>query len=48
MDDASRLIVGFGVFNEQTTENAITVLENAIEKYEKPAGMLTVHSFIQT
>ena len=43
MDDASRLIVGFGVFDEQTTENAITVLKKAIEKYGKPAGMLTDH-----
>lgn len=44
MNDASRLIVGFGIFDEQTAKNAILVLEDAIEKYGKPAGILTSHN----
>ena len=43
MDDASRLIVGFGVFDEPTTEHALDVLERAIRQYGKPAGILTDH-----
>lgn len=42
-DDASRLIVGFGVFNEPTSDHAIHVLEQAIKKYGKPAQVLTDH-----
>ena len=37
MDDASRLIVGSGVFDEQTTENAITVLKKACLLYTSPS-----------
>ena len=40
-DDASRLIVGFGVFDEATTDHAIRVLEDAIKRYGKPAQILT-------
>lgn len=43
MDDASRFIVGFGVFEEATTDHAIKVLKDAIKKYGKPAGILTDH-----
>ena len=43
MDDVSRFIVSFGVFDEQTTENAVLILEDAIEKYGKPLGILTDH-----
>ena len=43
MDDASRLITGFGVFAEATAANAIAVLEEAVQKYGKPAGVLTDH-----
>ncbi len=43
MDDASRLIVGFGVFDEPTTANALMVLHKAIKAYGKPAGILTDH-----
>jgi hypothetical protein len=32
MDDASRLIVGYGVFQEATAENTIQVLKQAIAK----------------
>jgi hypothetical protein len=30
MDDASRLITGYGSFQEATAENAISILEKAI------------------
>ena len=43
MDDASRLIVGFGVFEEATAANALNVLQKAIRNYDKPAGILTDH-----
>ena len=43
MDDASRFIVSFGVFEEATAANAIKVLEDGIQKYGKPAGILTDH-----
>ena len=42
-DDASRLIVGFGVFDEATSDHAIKVLEEAIKRYGKPAQVLTDH-----
>ncbi len=42
-DDASRLIVGFGVFDESTSDHAIKVLEEAIKRYGKPAQVLTDH-----
>ena len=42
-DDASRLIVGFGVFGEATGDHAIRVLEGAIKRYGKPAQVLTDH-----
>ena len=42
-DDASRFIVGFGVFDEPTGDHAIEVLEQAIQEYGKPAQILTDH-----
>ena len=30
LDDASRFIVGYGIFDEATTENAISVLDDRI------------------
>ena len=36
LDDASRLIVGYGVFDEATTENALKVLKEAMNNYGKP------------
>ncbi len=42
-DDASRMIMGFGVYNEPTSDHAIKVLEGAIKKYGKPAQILTDH-----
>lgn len=42
-DDASRFVTGYGVFEHATTENAISVLEDAIKKHGKPASILTDH-----
>ena len=41
MDDASRLIVGYGAFQEATAENTIQVLKQAISKYKSPHEILT-------
>jgi hypothetical protein len=41
MDDASRLITGYGSFQEATAENAIGVLEKAIGKHGCPKEILT-------
>jgi putative transposase len=43
LDDASRFIAGYDVFDEATTENAISVLERSINKYGKPLELLTDH-----
>lgn len=40
-DDASRLIVGFGVFGEATGAHAVKVLDEAIKKHGVPASILT-------
>jgi putative transposase len=41
MDDASRLIVSYGVFQEATAENTIHVLKQAITKHGCPREILT-------
>ena len=41
MDDASRLIVGRGIFQQATAENTIQTLKQAIAKYGRPHGILT-------
>jgi len=41
LDDASRLITGYGVFDEATAENAIKVLREAMDNYGKPESILT-------
>jgi putative transposase len=41
MDDASRLIVSYGVFQEATAENTINVLKQAISKHGCPREILT-------
>jgi putative transposase len=41
LDDASRFIVGYGLFDEATSEHAVEVLERAIKQYGKPASILT-------
>jgi len=43
MDDASRLIMGYGVFQEATAENTIQILKQAISKYGLPHEVLTDH-----
>ena len=42
-DDASRFIVGFGVYTEETIDNTVETLERAIELYGKPLEILTDH-----
>ena len=42
-DDASRFIVGSGVYSEETIDNTIETLEIAIELYGKPEEILTDH-----
>ncbi len=41
LDDASRLIVGYGLFSEATSERSVEVLKAAIRKHGKPASVLT-------
>lgn len=43
LDDASRFVVGHGIFDEATTENAISVLDGCIDRYGKPLELLTDH-----
>jgi putative transposase len=38
--DASRFIVGYGLFPEATSEHSVEVLKEAIKKYGKPAAIL--------
>jgi len=40
-DDASRLITGYGLFNEATSEHAVEVLDRAMMHYGRPASILT-------
>ena len=40
-DDASRFVTGYGMFEHATTENALTVLEEAIKNHGKPASPMT-------
>ena len=41
LDDASRFMAGYGVFQEATTENALLVLDEAIKAHGRPASILT-------
>ena len=41
MDDASRLIMAYGVFQEATAEHTIHALKHAIAKYGRPREILT-------
>ena len=41
MDDASRFIVAYGVYPQATTENTLTILNEAIAKYGRPLEILT-------
>ena len=40
-DDASRFIVGYGVFEEATGKHAVEVLKDSISRHGKPASVLT-------
>ena len=42
-DDASRMILAFGVFKEATGKHALEVLKEAISRHGKPASVLTDH-----
>ncbi len=41
LDDASRYVVGWGLFPEATSERAVEVLKEAIRKHGRPASILT-------
>ena len=43
IDDAARKIVGYGKFDNATTDNALLVLDEAIKKYGKPVQIMTDH-----
>ena len=43
LDDASRFVVGYGVFDGSTTHNAISVLDDSITRYGNPLELLTDH-----
>jgi putative transposase len=43
LDDASRFIVGYGIFDDATTENAICELDDCINRYGRPLELLTDH-----
>jgi len=41
IDDASRLVVGWGLFDHATSESSVLVMKEAIARYGKPKAMLT-------
>jgi len=41
LDDASRFVVGYGLLDGPTSENALKVLDDAVLIYGKPDSMLT-------
>jgi putative transposase len=43
IDDASRLITGYGIFDSATTDNALSVLRAAIKLYGTPKQVMTDH-----
>lgn len=43
LDDASRCITGFGIFDNATAENSIEVLRNAIAEFGTPGQVLSDH-----
>ena len=42
-DDASRLITGFGVFSNATTENALNVFDSAVAIWGSPKQLMSDH-----
>jgi len=43
IDDRTRLITSFGLFNNATTENSIALLKSAIAEHGKPKAIMTDH-----
>tara|TARA_Y100000310_G_scaffold328325_1_gene396294 strand:+ start:53 stop:919 length:867 start_codon:yes stop_codon:yes gene_type:complete len=43
IDDRTRLITCYGVFNRQTTENSLALLYSGIAEYGKPKSIMTDH-----
>ena len=43
IDDASRYIVGYGIFDSATTENALAVFKTSVEHYGVPKQVMTDH-----
>jgi putative transposase len=43
LDDASRLIVGYGLFDNATAENAVKVLDKAVRSYGCPRQVISDH-----
>lgn len=43
LDDASRLIVGYGLFDNATQNNSIIVMQQAIQQYGKPRQLISDH-----
>jgi putative transposase len=43
LDDASRFIPGYGIFNNETAENAAYVFENAVNDYGIPKQVVSDH-----
>ncbi|MDG6974176.1 MAG: transposase family protein [Nitrososphaerota archaeon] len=41
LDDASRFVVGWGLFPEATSEHSVEVLKEAVKRHGKPASILT-------
>src|SRR3989442_5009003 len=41
LDDASRFVVGYGLFPEATSEHSVEVLKTAVRKHGRPASILT-------
>jgi transposase InsO family protein len=44
LDDASRFVAGYGLFESPTSENALEVLDEAVVRYGKPDSILTDRS----
>ncbi len=43
LDDASRFVTAYGTFEHPTTENALSVLKQAMKNHDKPASIMTDH-----
>ena len=45
-DDISRFVTNYGTFAKDTTENALIVLDEAINNHDKPASIMTDHGAV--